>query len=64
MLRLPQQAAAVMAAVEDSLGMVAAMRAMALDEPENRMVDAAALASAERGLITADLSIFFRRQKV
>ena len=64
MLRLPQQAAAVMAAVEDSLGMVAAMRAMALDEPENRVVDAAALASAERGLITADLSIFFRRQKV
>jgi hypothetical protein len=64
MLRLPQQAAAVMAAVEDSLGMVAAMRAMTLEEPENRMVDAAALASAERGLITADLSIFFRRQKV
>ena len=64
MLRLPQQAAAVMAAVEDSLGMVAAMRAMTLEEPENRMIDAAALASAERGLITADLSIFFRRQKV
>jgi len=64
MLRLPQQAAAVMAAVEDSLGMVAAMRAMALDEPENRVVDTAALASAERGLTTADLSIFFRRQKV
>ena len=64
MLRLPQQAAAVMAAVEDSLGMVAAMRAMTLEEPENRMVDTAALASAERGLTTADLSIFFRRQKV
>jgi len=64
MLRLPQQAAAVMAAVEDSLGMVAAMRAMALDEPENRVVDTAALAAAERGLTTADLSIFFRRQKV
>jgi hypothetical protein len=64
MLRLPQQAAAVMAAVEDSLGMVAAMRAMTLDEPENRVVDTAALASAERGLTTADLSIFFRRQKV
>jgi hypothetical protein len=64
MLRLPQQAAAVMAAVEDSLGMVAAMRVMALDEPKNRVVDAAALSSAERGLMTADLSIFFRRQKV
>ena len=64
MLRLPQQAAAVMAAVEDSLGMVAAMRAMTLEEPENRVVDGEALASAERGLITADLSIFFRRQKV
>lgn len=64
MLRLPQQAAAVMAAVEDSLGMVAAMRAMTLEEPENRVVDAEALASAERGLTTADLSIFFRRQKV
>jgi hypothetical protein len=64
MLRLPQQAAAVMAAVEDSLGMVAAMRAMTLEAPENRVVDTAALASAERGLITADLSIFFRQQKV
>jgi hypothetical protein len=64
MLRLPQQAAAVMAAVEDSLGMVAAMQAMALEEPEERAVDAAALASAERGLMTADLSIFFRRQKI
>jgi hypothetical protein len=64
MLRLPQQAAAVMAAVEDSLGMVAAMQAMGLEEPEERAVDAAALASAERGLMTADLSIFFRRQKI
>ncbi|MCA3361524.1 MAG: hypothetical protein INF74_06205 [Roseomonas sp.] len=64
MLRLPQQAAAVMAAVEDSLGMVAAMRAMALEEPENRTVDTAALAAAERGLNAADLSIFFRQQKV
>lgn len=64
MLRLPQQAAAVMAAVEDSLGMVAAMRAMTLEAPENRVVDTAALAAAERGLITADLSIFFRQQKV
>lgn len=64
MLRLPQQAAAVMAAVEDSLGMVAAMRAMTLEKPEERAVDAAALASAERGLMTADLSIFLRRQKV
>jgi hypothetical protein len=64
MLRLPQQAAAVMAAVEASLGMVAAMQAMALEEPEERTVDAATLASAERGLMTADLSIFFRRQKI
>jgi hypothetical protein len=37
---------------------------MALDEPKNRVVDAAALSSAERGLMTADLSIFLRRQKV
>ncbi|MFN9091203.1 MAG: hypothetical protein ACK5V0_06810 [Alphaproteobacteria bacterium] len=64
MLRLPAQAAAAMAAVEDSLGMVAAMRAMVLPEPEHRTADAAALASAERGLAAADLSIFFRRQKV
>jgi hypothetical protein len=64
MLRLPAQAAAVMAAVEDSLGMVAAMRAMALTEPEHRAADTSALASAERGLAAADLSIFFRRQKV
>jgi len=64
MLRLPQQAAAVMAAVEDSLGMVAAMRAMTLEKPEERAVDTGALASAERGLMTADLSIFLRRQKV
>lgn len=64
MLRLPAQAAAVMAAVEDSLGMVAAMRAMAQHEAENRYADSAALASAERGLAAADLSIFFRRQKV
>ena len=64
MMRLPQQAAAVMAAVEDSLGMVAAMQAMTLAEAEERAVDTAALASAERGLMAADLSIFFRRQKV
>ena len=64
LLRLPAQAAAVMAAVEDSLGMVAAMRAMALPEPEHRAADAAALAAAERGLAAADLSFFLRRQKV
>ena len=63
-LRLPQQAAAVMAAVEESLGMVAAMQAMACVEPQDRTVDEAALASAERGLTAADLSIFFRRQRV
>jgi hypothetical protein len=40
------------------------MQAMALEEPEERTVDAATLASAERGLMTADLSIFFRRQKI
>jgi hypothetical protein len=64
LLRLPTQAAAVMAAVEDSLGMVTAMRAMMLTEPEQRAADTAALASAERSLAAADLSIFFRRQKV
>ena len=63
-LRLPTQAAAVMATVEDSLGMVTAMRAMILTEPKQRAADTAALASAERGLAAADLSIFFRRQKV
>ena len=64
LLRLPAQAAAVMSAVEDSLGMVTAMRAMMLSEPEQRAADTVALASAERGLAAADLSIFFRRQKV
>jgi len=64
LLRLPAQAAAVMAAVEDSLGMVTAMRAMMIAEPEHHAADGAALASAERGLAAADLSIFIRRQKV
>jgi hypothetical protein len=64
LLRLPTQAAAVMSAVEDSLGMVTAMRAMMLAEREQGAADTAALASAERSLAAADLSIFFRRQKI
>lgn len=62
LLRLPDQAAAVLAAVEESLGLVAAMRAAA-PPPPGRLPDGEAIAAAERALASADVSAFLRRQK-
>ena len=63
LLRLPDQAAAVLAAVEEALGLVAAMRA-ATPRPAGRAPDGDAIAAAERALASADVSAFLRRRKV
>ncbi|NKE20217.1 hypothetical protein [Neoroseomonas oryzicola] len=62
LLRLPDQAAAVLAAVEESLGLAAAARAVR--PPGGRAPDGAAIAQAERALLTADMTAFLRRRKV
>ena len=64
LLKLPFQAAAVLAAVEESLGLAAAMRALPRPDPGESQADATALAAAERALVTADLTAFLRRQRV
>ncbi len=63
LLRLPDQAAAVLAAVEEALGLVAAMRAAA-PQPTDRAPDGEAIAAAERALASADVSAFLRRWKI
>lgn len=63
LLRLPDQAAAVLAAVEESLGLAAAVRAAA-PQAAGRAPDGAAVAQAERALLSADLSAFLRQRKV
>ncbi|MEO3474990.1 hypothetical protein AAFN86_24230 [Roseomonas sp. CAU 1739] len=63
LLRLPDQAAAVLAAVEEALGLTAAVRAAA-PPAAGRVPDGAAIAAAERALATADVSAFLRRRKV
>ncbi|MBR0674540.1 hypothetical protein, partial [Neoroseomonas soli] len=63
LLRLPEQAAAVLAAVEESLGLAAAVRA-AVPQPAGRAPDGRAIAHAERALLSADLTAFLRRRKV
>jgi hypothetical protein len=63
LLRLPDQAAAVLAAVEEALGLDAAMRA-APAPAAGRAPDGAAIGQAERALLSADLTAFIRRRKV
>lgn len=62
LLRLPDQAAAVLAAVEESLGLAAAMRAA--PGPAGRAPDGAGIAHAERALLSADLVAFLRQRRV
>ncbi|MBR0681119.1 hypothetical protein GXW74_11525 [Roseomonas eburnea] len=63
LLRLPDQAAAVLAAVEESLGLAAAVRAVG-PSPAGRAPDGAGIAQAERALLSADLTAFLRRRRV
>ncbi len=63
LLRLPDEAAAVLAAVEESLGLAAAVRAATI-APNGRAPDGEAIAGAERALASADVSAFLRRRKV
>lgn len=63
LLRLPEEAAAVLAAVEDALGLTAAVRAAA-PAPAGRAPDGEAIAAAERALAAADLGAFLRHRRV
>jgi hypothetical protein len=63
LLRLPDQAAAVLAAVEEALGLDAAMRAAPF-AAVGRVPEGAAIGEAERALLSADLTAFLRRRKV
>jgi hypothetical protein len=63
MLRLPEQAAAVLAAVEEALGLGAAVRA-APAPARHAAPDGEAIAAAERALASADLTSFLRRRRV
>jgi hypothetical protein len=63
LLRLPDQAAAVLAAVEEALGLDAAMRA-APAPATGRAPEGAAIGQAERALLSADLTAFIRRRRV
>lgn len=63
LLRLPDQAAAVLAAVEEALGLDAAMR-VPPPPAAGRAPDGAAIGQAERALLSADLTAFLRRRKV
>ncbi len=62
LLRLPEQAAAVLAAIEEALGLAAAVRAAA--PAPGRPPDGAAIAQAERALLSADIAAFLRRRRV
>ena len=64
MLRLPAQAAAVLAKVHDSLGFTTALGAIGLGQPGAEQAEAAEIAAAERALTGVDLSTFVRRQRV
>jgi hypothetical protein len=63
LLQLPGQAAAVLAAVEEALGLTEAVRAAA-PPPGGRAPDGEAIAVAERALASADVSAFLRRRKI
>jgi hypothetical protein len=62
LLRLPEQAAAVLDAIEDSLGLAAAVEAAAARP--GRLPDGTAIAQAERALLSADLGAFLRSRRV
>lgn len=70
--RLPEEAAAVLAAIEEGLGlsaaapgaMDAALRAAAAVPAARRPLDGATLAAAERALAMVDLAPFLRRQTI
>jgi len=64
MLRLPAQAAAVLALVHDSLGFTTALGAIGLKQSGDEQPDGAAIAAAERALAGVDLSTFVRRQRI
>lgn len=63
LLRLPDQAAAVLAAVEEALGLVDAVRT-ATRPVAGRAPEGDSIAAAERSLASADVSAFLRRRKV
>ncbi|CAH0254835.1 hypothetical protein [Roseomonas sp. CECT 9278] len=63
LLRLPDQAAAVLSAVEEALGLDAAMRAAPAPLP-GRAPEGAAIGQAERALLSADVTAFLRRRRV
>lgn len=71
-LRLPEEAVAVLAAVETALGLTAAEAAATGDagfgfpavQPLRMPLDGASLAAAERALATVDLTPFLRRQTI
>jgi hypothetical protein len=64
MLRLPAQAAAVLAKVHDSLGFTTALGAISSQRDEGQEADGAAIAAVERALAGVDISTFTRRQRV
>jgi hypothetical protein len=64
MLRLPAQAAAVLAKVHESLGFTTALGAIGLQRDEAQEADGAAIAAVERSLAGVDISTFTRRQRV
>lgn len=61
LLRLPGEAAAVLAAVEEALGLDAAMRA-APPPAAGAAPEGAAIGQAERALLAADVTAFLRRR--
>lgn len=64
MLRLPTQAAAVLAKVHESLGFTTALGAIGLAPSQGVQADGSEIAAAERALAGVDLSSFVRHQRV
>ncbi|MBP0464124.1 hypothetical protein J5Y09_09395 [Roseomonas sp. PWR1] len=62
LLRLPDQAAAVLAAIEEALGLAAAVRAAT--PRAGRAPDGDDIAATERAIASADISSFLRRRRV
>ena len=63
-LRLPAQAAAVLAKVHESLGFTTALGAIGIQRDEVQEANGAAIAAVERALAGVDISTFTRRQRV
>lgn len=64
LLRLPQEAATLLGAVEEALGFTAATTPAPEAAPAGPPLDGAALAQAERALGSGDLGAYLRRQVV